>query len=703
MLPVRNPSLQRSTHLLITYFLCLIPRIHSLPLSRKASAPASDVASIAEGNPNITTYAIVSMILVLLGGVFAGLTLALMGQDEVYLKVMSSSGSPQEKKSARRVLSLISRGKHWVLVTLLLSNVITNESLPIVLDRCLGGGWQAVVSSTCLIVIFGEIIPQSICVKYGLQVGAFFGPFVLVLMYLMYPVAYPIALLLDYLLGEDHGTMYRKSGLKTLVTLHRTMGVDPVERLTQDEVTIISAVLDLKEKRVEEIMTPIENVFTMSADTILDDKTVELIFNSGFSRIPICLPNEPTNFIGMLLVRVLISYDPDDCLPISHFPLATLPETGPTTSCLNILNYFQEGKSHMCIVSKEPGSSQGAIGILTLEDVIEELIGEEIVDESDVFVDIHQHIMREQPGPLSKRHVTSYLHHLYTDSHKKHQEMLNQQEQERDRNRNRRSPPSDSTDKSKEKKRSESQPLLLSPTKQGDYSTISKESNSHVNLTTRSSPPLPSQNEYRSGRVYSTPGPVEFQTQKLLPSNLASHPLDIKKPFVIIKKPNESLTRTDITRPQEDSDGYLREPFTKEEDKLIEQHAKLAEQALEYTRKSGEPTQVTTSNALSPTSSSPLNDAGYLASRRSSDTNRAAQDKNLMISSSYKSTNNGIVESIITVKGVPKTIIEPAHDWEHSSNNVTSNSTDENSDDSRKSSLATTATTQRSTLGVSPK
>lgn len=72
----------------------------------------------------------------------------------------------------------------------------------------------------------------------------------------------------------------------------------------------------------------------------------------------------------------------------------------------------------MCIVSERPGSSNGSIGVVTLEDVIEELIGEEIVDESDVFVDIHQHIMREQPGPLSKRHVTSYLHHLYTTSSK---------------------------------------------------------------------------------------------------------------------------------------------------------------------------------------------------------------------------------------------------------------------------------------------
>ena len=81
-----------------------------------------------------------------------------MGQDEVYLQVTVETGTPSEQKYAARVLKLLSKGKHWVLVTLLLSNVITNETLPIVLDRLLGGGWPAVVSSTAAIVIFGEII-----------------------------------------------------------------------------------------------------------------------------------------------------------------------------------------------------------------------------------------------------------------------------------------------------------------------------------------------------------------------------------------------------------------------------------------------------------------------------------------------------------------------------------------------------------------
>ncbi|CDO92833.1 unnamed protein product [Kluyveromyces dobzhanskii CBS 2104] len=588
--------------------LFMVPRIFALPIFKRSVFSVLQKDEPVEDEGTFTTFLIISVVLVLLGGIFAGLTLGLMGQDEVYLKVMQTSGSATEKYHANRVLNLLNRGKHWVLVTLLLSNVITNETLPIVLDRCLGGGWQAVVMSTVLIVIFGEIIPQSICVRFGLQVGSLFSPFVLFLMYAMYPISYPIALLLDWLLGEDHGTIYKKSGLKTLVHLHRTMGL---ERLTLDEVTIISAVLDLKEKKVCKIMTPIDAVFTLSADKILDEKTVEDIFNSGFSRIPIYLPGQPTNFIGMLLVRVLISYDPEDCLPVSHFPLATLPETAPQTSCLNILNYFQEGKSHMCVVSRDPGSSSGAMGLVTLEDVIEELIGEEIVDESDVFVDIHQRIMRDQPGPLSKRHITSYLHSLYN------------------------------------RKPSESQPLISDNAENSERTSKTDTTN------------------------YPTVVAKNFQ-----PANPAANPLDVKKPFVTIKRQSYGgMARTPPRNSPEVMSPVTSAPETvtsAAKDTQLEISPVFSAPVIKDTsayvnfhdhRHHADTKKLLNSARMQQprASTSRTNDKLITTIPPQSD-----KDTQTVISSSCKSTRNGIVESIITVKGVSKTIIEPASDWDDS-------------------------------------
>ncbi|KAJ4299320.1 cell agglutination protein Mam3 [Kalmusia sp. IMI 367209] len=393
----------RINTLLLALIHSFAPVAKALPLFENAIRTLKDDDLPKDpADASLWVYLGIAIALVLLGGVFAGLTIALMGQDEIYLQVIASSGEGAERKSAAKVLRLLKRGKHWVLVTLLLSNVITNETLPIVLDRSLGGGWPAVLSSTVLIVIFGEVVPQSICVRYGLPIGAWMSPIVLGLMYVMAPVAWPTAKLLDYLLGEDHGTTYKKAGLKTLVTLHKTLGTSPDERLNEDEVTIISAVLDLKAKPVGNIMTPMEDVFTMSSDTVLDEKMMENILSAGYSRIPIHSPDNEENFVGMLLVKMLITYDPEDALRVRDFALATLPETRPETSCLDIINFFQEGKSHMVLVSDFPGDSYGAVGVVTLEDVIEELIGEEIIDESDVFVDVHKAIRRIHPAPRTR-------------------------------------------------------------------------------------------------------------------------------------------------------------------------------------------------------------------------------------------------------------------------------------------------------------
>ncbi|KAK0641072.1 hypothetical protein B0T16DRAFT_393413 [Cercophora newfieldiana] len=397
-----------------------LSRVLFMGISTAVAAPLHVLEHLHDDEPeaegaSLWVLYVASLILVLSGGAFAGLTIALMGQDGIYLQVVAKDPNEPQQKNARRVYELLQKGKHWVLVTLLLANVIVNETLPVVLDRCLGGGVAAVVGSTFLIVIFGEVVPQSICVRYGLQIGGYMSKPVLVLMYLLAPLAWPTAKLLDKLLGEDHGTVYKKSGLKTLVTLHKSLG-DVSQRLNQDEVTIISAVLDLKEKPVANVMTPMDDVFVMSEDTVLDEQTMDMILSAGYSRIPIHETGSPTNFVGMLLVKILITYDPEDCKLVRDFPLATLPETRPETSCLDIVNFFQEGKSHMVLVSEYPGEDHGALGVVTLEDVIEELIGEnnrEIIDESDVYIDVHKAIRRLTPAPKAR----IQRHHSQSEDH----------------------------------------------------------------------------------------------------------------------------------------------------------------------------------------------------------------------------------------------------------------------------------------------
>ncbi|KAF9779788.1 hypothetical protein BJ322DRAFT_340683 [Thelephora terrestris] len=335
------------------------------------------------GSAEFWFHMLVSVFLVLAGGVFSGLTLGLMGLDELHLRVLSaSSEDPVERSNAKKVLKLLRKGRHWVLVVLLLANVVINESLPIFLDNALGGGVAAIVISTVMIVIFG-IIPQAVSVRYGLAVGARCTPFVLATMYILAPIAWPIAKLLDRILGSDEAHTYKKAELKSFLQFHR-QGEEP---LHDDEISILSGVLELGNKRAETIMTPMKDVVTISADDVLDHTKLESLLMSGFSRFPVHEPGRPLAFIGLLLVKKLLTCDLTKPLKVSDVPLSILPEAGPTINCFQALDYFQTGRAHLLLLSKTPGAAGGAIGVITLEDIIEEIISEEIVDETDRYED----------------------------------------------------------------------------------------------------------------------------------------------------------------------------------------------------------------------------------------------------------------------------------------------------------------------------
>lgn len=309
--------------------------------------------------------------LILIGGVLAGLTIGFMGQDNMHLAVISESGDIKERKDAQKVLRLLSKRRYWVLVTLLISNVIISETLPVFLDHALGKGVEAVVISAITTIIFGEIIPQAVCVKHGLKIGAFFVPFVLFLMYLMYPLVYPCAYVLNYFLGDDQIKYYKKSGLKSLMSLHRKVGT---ERLTDVEVDIIKSVLDLKDKPVTSIMTSISDIFSLSSDEILDSKTLNKILFSGFSKIPVHYPDNPLNFLGLLNTSNLINCNIDDETTVGDCSLSPLSEISSKISCLSILAHFQKSIDQMLIVCQTSDNSNNKIGIVTLNNILKNLL-----------------------------------------------------------------------------------------------------------------------------------------------------------------------------------------------------------------------------------------------------------------------------------------------------------------------------------------
>lgn len=165
--------------------------------------------------------------------------------------------------------------------------------------------------------------------------------------------------------------------------------------LDKDEVNIISGALELHRKTVVEVMTHLEDAFMLSIDAVLDFETVSEIMKSGYSRIPV-YEGERHNVQKLLLIKDLALIDPDD-----NTPLRTLCEfyqnhcffVFEDVKLDVIFKRFKGGQQgHMAFVRRVNNEGDGdpfyeTIGLLTLEDVIEEMIQAEIVDETDVYTD----------------------------------------------------------------------------------------------------------------------------------------------------------------------------------------------------------------------------------------------------------------------------------------------------------------------------
>ncbi|XP_055808465.1 DUF21 domain-containing protein At2g14520-like [Solanum dulcamara] len=294
-------------------------------------------------------HILIIVFLVVFAGMMSGLTLGLMSLSLVDLEVLAKSGTPSDRKNAAKIMPVV-QNQHLLLCTLLICNAAAMEALPIFLDSLITA-WGAILISVTLILLFGEIIPQSVCSRYGLTIGATMAPVVRVLVWICFPIAYPISKLLDYLLGHQNSCLFRRAELKTLVHFHGNQAGKGGE-LTNDETTIIAGALELHEKRAGDAMTPISETFSIDLDGKLDRNLTNLILEKGHSRIPIYY-DQPTNIVGLLLVKNLLTIHPADETLVRSVTIRKIPRVSYTMRLDDILNEFQKGHSHMAVVTRE--------------------------------------------------------------------------------------------------------------------------------------------------------------------------------------------------------------------------------------------------------------------------------------------------------------------------------------------------------------
>jgi len=333
---------------------------------------------------------ILCCVLLCLSGLFSGLNLGLMSLDQTELKIVMSTGTETEKNYANAILPVRGMG-NFLLCSILLGNVLVNNTLTIFLDSLTGGGGTvAVIGATLGIVIFGEIIPQALCSRHGLAVGAktiFLTKF---FMFITSPLSFPISKLLDCVLGSEIGTVYNRERLMELLRV-----TDQYNDLEKDEVNIMTGALVLKQKSVKDVMTHLDDCYMLPIETLLNFETVSEIKDQGYSRIPV-YDGERTNIIHILFAKDLLFIDPDDEKPIEEvckFYKNDVNFVYQDTILTDMFDEFKSGeKGHMAVVQEVNNEGDcdpyiEAVGLVTIEDIIEEIIQQEIIDETDVVID----------------------------------------------------------------------------------------------------------------------------------------------------------------------------------------------------------------------------------------------------------------------------------------------------------------------------
>lgn len=298
------------------------------------------------------------------------------------MKIKATSGTPKEKSYANKVLPVISQ-HHLLLVSLMLWNASATEALPIFLNK-LVPEYVAIIISVTLVLMFGEIIPASILTGPNqLQIAATLTPLVYIILTIFFPVAYPISLLLDRLIGHDEGvTMYSRREMVTLMKLQHEEGVrrfsvisgnnshhphphphphdGAADIMNKEEMTIVGGALTFRDRKVSEVMTPIESVYMVSVKENLSYRVIYEIFKSGYSRIPV-YDTDRNDVVGLILAKDLIFVDPEDDIPIENFislfgrkPIVVWHDDklGQT------LATFRDERSHMAMVRDVDNSGE---------------------------------------------------------------------------------------------------------------------------------------------------------------------------------------------------------------------------------------------------------------------------------------------------------------------------------------------------------
>ncbi len=332
------------------------------------------------------TMGVVILILVLLSAFFSATETAFSFVNKIRIQQSAEDGN----KRAKNALYVVERFDKALTAILICNNVVNLGCSSIATVLCLNifgdvGSAIATGVTTLLVLTFGEVIPKCLAKEHCDNFSLSTAGFLKVLMIILTPLVFVFLKLKSVALkiagGKNDTPSVTENELKYIVESIEEEGV-----LEESESEMVRSALDFDETTAEEILTPRVDVVFLSIDDT-PEKIKEVIIENRYSRIPV-YENTTDTVIGILHTRDYLESLADGKIPNLRDLIQPPYFVFKTQQLSKILSHFKRTKVHMAIVTDEYG---GTLGIVTMEDLLEEIVGE-IWDEDEEIERTHYKI-----------------------------------------------------------------------------------------------------------------------------------------------------------------------------------------------------------------------------------------------------------------------------------------------------------------------
>ena len=347
------------------------------------------------------TQLIFLAVLIFLSALFSSAETAFLSTNKIRLRNLQEEG----EKKADLVLFMLDNQNKLISALLVGNNIVNIGSSALATKMATeafgnAGVGIAIGIMTLLVLVFGEVIPKNLAAAHAETWAMFIAPFIRLVSFVLTPVVFLLTKLSDFVVhfsksDDEEDPTITEDEFKILVNVGQEEGV-----LDESESEMINSIFEFDETVVKAIMVPRIDIVAVDVEDSINE-ALRIIVDGGHSRIP-AYEESIDNIVGILYAKDIFAHlDADfDTMKVKELlrPAYYIPETKKVS---DLLNELRLKKVHMAIILDEYG---GTNGLVTIEDLIEEIIGD-IQDEYDVEDDLivmhgEDHLVADARAPI---------------------------------------------------------------------------------------------------------------------------------------------------------------------------------------------------------------------------------------------------------------------------------------------------------------